>query len=207
MLSTEEKEELIGIVPLLSSRGLISPLSGGCLSIRKGDYFAITPDTFNPFTLKAEDLIILNVADGSYFEGNGRPNINYMFHALTYSRRRDARLIIFGTPPYATLLSATNLLPKTDLFVQSWMELGEIRKSTYALAGSAIFTGRVAEELMAANAVLLENYGVAVVASDPLQGYYRMELLENVSKMTVSLSKPIVKPFNSRQKLEIESTK
>ena len=81
------------------------------------------------------------------------------------------------------------------------MELGEIRKSTYALAGSAIFTGRVAEELMTANAVLLENYGVAVVASDPLQGYYRMELLENVSKMTVSLSKPIVKPFNSRQKL------
>ena len=201
MSENEEKRRLTKVTSHLADKGLIAPLSGGAISVRAGKHFIITSDTFNPYDVNEKDMLTANIADGIIISKNRSRNA--LVHAQIYQKREDVNVIIYGAPVYATLLSASSTLPQTDLFVEAWKELGEVGRSAYVAEESSIFSGRIAMELEHANAVLVENYGAIVVASDLLSAIYRFELLEKVSKMTVEISKLELKPLSYRQKLEI----
>ena len=201
MSESDIKSRLTRVTSHLADRGLISPLTGSAISIRAGKYFIITSDSFNPYEIAEKDLLTANIADGMVISQEGGKSRYTMVHAQIYQKRDDVNVILFGTPLYSTLLSASNRLPQTDLFVEAWKELGAVNKITYAPEESSILSGRVAMEMQNSNAVLIENYGALVVSSDMISASYRFELLEKVSKMTVETGRLEIKPLNSRQKI------
>ena len=201
MSGNEEIKGLLKAITILAQKDLISPLSGGCVSMRLGDHYLITPEFFNPYEIKEDDLIPVRIASGK--SERAGVNKDYLFHSLAYQTREDVNAIIFGTPTYATLLSSTNSLPRTDFFVDAWTVLGTVRKSTYTHRGTDVLAARVMEELHGSSVVLLENYGAITIGKSILEAAYRMELLEKVSKMTAYTSKLTIRPFNARQKLEL----
>ena len=201
MLDFIQENRLTKVLSLLAARGFIAPLSGGAVSVRSGENFIITSDDFNPYEISSKDLLTVDIKTGEPLSQYAKCNSNRQLHSMIYQKRDDVNVILFGTPLYSTLLSASNRLPQTDLFVEAWKELGAVNKITYAPEESSILSGRVAMEMQNSNAVLIENYGALVVSSDMISASYRFELLEKVSKMTVETGRLEIKPLNSRQKI------
>lgn len=205
MLDFIQENRLTKVLSLLAVRGFIAPLSGGAVSVRSGENFIITSDDFNPYEISSKDLLTVDIKTGEPLSQYAKCNSNRQLHSMIYQKRDDVNVIVFGIPHYSTLLSASNTTPKTDLFVQAWSELGEVRKCSYASEGSSVLSARIVEDLQRGNAVLIENYGVIVTGKDLLSAFYRLELLEKVSKMTFELNSPKIKQLSPRQKIEIRS--
>ena len=99
MIMNDDVSKLIEVCNNIYDRQLVSGKSGN-VSIRLGDYIAITP-TLKPINGLNEKEIVLVDMDGNSLT-NGDPSSEVGMHLGIYKKRDDINAIIHTHSPYAT---------------------------------------------------------------------------------------------------------
>lgn len=177
-----ERSQVASFMRRLYERGLTTCL-GGNISLRDGDLMFITPSGTDKGTIEAHQVGVLALT-GENKTPELRPSMETAMHLAVYRARPDVFAAVHAHPPVSSAFTALEGEVDTRLTAEGWLLLGRPVKAPYALMGSSLLAGRVAQALRSGNVVLMENHGVLTVGSTLLQAFERIEALESAARMT-----------------------
>lgn len=181
----EAREELAYFMRRLYEQGLTT-CSGGNLSARVGEgHVIITPSALDKGRMTGDQIGLLSL-EGENRTPRLKASIETGMHLAVYRVRPDVRAVVHAHPVTATAFSALTTDIDTKLTAEAYAVLGVPVKAPYALMGSEGLAERVAEAVMGADVVILENHGILTVGPTLLAAYDRLEVLEAAAKMTVA---------------------
>lgn len=178
------RHQLTEVMTRIYRQGMTT-VSGGNCSVREpnGDLW-ITPAGIDKGRLEPDDMVRV-AADGT-ITGRHRPSSEYPFHRQIYEARPDVRALVHAHPAALVAFSIARKLPDTRIYPQSRDLVGEVGYAPYALPGSEDLGRSIANAFLGGHyAVLLENHGVVVAGSDPLEAFWRFETLEYCAQINI----------------------
>lgn len=158
----DDVSKLIEVCNNIYDRQLVSGKSGN-VSIRLGNYIAITP-TLKPINGLNEKEIVLVDMDGNSLT-NGDPSSEVGMHLGIYKKRDDINAIIHTHSPYATGFSSSNKrMKRLEGF-------GEIKNPylphiEYEKPGSAELALKASEGIGDSDVLILKSHGVICVSEN-----------------------------------------
>ena len=178
------RERILQGAARLTARGLIARTWGN-LSARVSDtQLLITPSGLAYEGLRAEQLVLVNIEDGSY-EGSLRPSSERGIHAGAYRLRPEMNFVIH-THPYWASVAGVEGRALTGFFHPL---LGKrVPCAAYGLPGTEKLRQAVMEELAAwpdCRALLLRRHGALCLGRDMEDAFAAAEALEEVCEARV----------------------
>ena len=157
----------------------------GNISRRINDsLIAITPSGMDYYSLKLEDITILNM-NGEVVDGKRKPSIEYNMHLEIYKNRSEIGAVVHTHSTYCTALAmARKGIPAAaeDLIQITG---GDIKVSEYALPGSMELAKNAVKALEGRNAVILANHGALSAGKDLKETLKISLILEKTAKATI----------------------
>lgn len=145
---------------------------------------AITPSGMDYYSIKQEDITILNM-NGEVIDGKRKPSIEYNMHLEIYKNRSEIGAVVHTHSTYCTALAmARKGIPAAaeDLIQITG---GDIRVSEYALPGSIELAKNAVKALEGRNAVILANHGALSAGKDLKETLKISLILEKTAKATI----------------------
>ena len=169
-------------------RKLLSGLDGN-LSIKVKNYIYITRSTCHKGFLSFKDILLLdsygNVIEKS--DESYKPSIEKDMHINIYMKRNDIKAIIHTHPPYSTIWGTKKgFLPPRVVQPNSLSSSGSV-KIEYISPGSKDLSKKVAKELKNQDIIFLAYHGVVILGKNIEEAFFRLEDLENVCQIGLSL--------------------
>ena len=152
----ESISQLIDVCENIYDRQLVSGKSGN-VSLRLGDYIAITPTLKSLNNLKEEDIVLVDME--SNILTKGKPSSEVNMHLNVYKKRSDVNAIVHTHSPYVTGFAfSSKKLKKLEGF-------GEIKNPylpsiEYEKPGTIELANSVADNIEKENALILKKHGV-----------------------------------------------
>jgi len=176
------RELVVEICRTLLERGYLKATEGN-ISVRVPgeDAFAITPSNYDYGEMEPDDVCVLGL-DLQPLEGERKSSIETSMHAAVYERRHDVSVIIHTHQVYASVFALTRM-PIPALFDEQVLRLGRsVEVVDYGFSGTRFLRRNVARKVgSGANAFILANHGVLVLAGDKAGAIHNMVLLEKVA--------------------------
>ncbi|TGK84806.1 class II aldolase/adducin family protein [Leptospira bourretii] len=153
---------------------------GGNLAVRiDSELMAVTPSATDYYTMKPEDLCILQIKDLKMVDGTKQPTTESGVHASFFSLRPEIQVSLHTHQPLASAVSLLGL----DMDIESQegkKNIGNfVRIVSYAPSGTSFlvkaFRKRIIKET---NAYLLRNHGLVCGAMTLEQAIANVKLLE-----------------------------
>ncbi len=175
-----ERQSIVDLCLELSHRGFLAGV-GGNVALRLSDsVFAVTPSAADYYTMKAEDICMLNVHTLERVDTDNTltPSVESGLHAALFRRRPDLKASVHTHQPLASaaaLLHRPIPLPPEDQDL-----LGkEVALVPYGPSGSSLLVSALKKTLRDdINAYLLRNHGLVCAAPTlalGLDGVQRVE--------------------------------
>ena len=183
--SIEEAKQFVIKAGLeLSKAGLVARTWGN-ISARISDHqFVITPSGRGYESLTPDDIVVVNIADGSY-EGNVKPSGEKGVHAAVYEMRPGMNFVIHTHQNYASALSilgeAIPVKEDADRLILS----DEIPCAEYGMYATKKLVNAVKlqmQEHERSKAVLMKYHGALCMGKDYEEAFAAAYTLEKVSK-------------------------
>jgi len=121
--------------------------------------------------------------DGEGRPTSGRPSSEWPMHLAIYRARPDVGAVVHAHPPFATALACAGRGLDGAILSEVIISLGTVPLAPFALPSTEGLADRVATSLGDHAAVLLANHGAVTVGPDVRSAYYRMETLEQASRI------------------------
>lgn len=183
--SIEEAKEFVIKAGLeLSAAGLVARTWGN-ISARISDHqFVITPSGRGYDSLTPADIVVVNIADGSY-EGNVKPSGEKGVHAAVYEMRPGVNFVIHTHQNYASALSILGeVIPVKD--DDDRLILGdEIPCAEYGMYATKKLVNAIKEQMWEherSKAVLMKYHGALCMGRDYEEAFAAAYILEKISK-------------------------
>lgn len=182
----QAKQEVIRAGWKLLASGLIARTWGN-ISARVSDtQFVISPSGKDYNKLTPEDIVLVDIADGSW-EGEVKPSSEKGVHAAVYRLRPEACFVIHTHQDFATDLSVLGRNFHLTLSDQSIKEkLGPyIPTARYALSSTKALENNVAfclEKYPQSKAVLMRNHGTVCLGRDADEAFDIAQTLEEICR-------------------------
>ena len=174
-------------------KGLISS-SEGNISARLGaDRILITPSGLHKGFLEARQLLIVD-RDGQQIGPRVgavrdlKPTSELPLHLEVYKERRDVNTVVHAHPPATIALSIAGIPMAECLLPEVIVYLGLIPTAVYAAPGSAEFAKAVRQLISNHDALALERHGAVTVGATPMEGFMRMEIVEQNARISFMLT-------------------
>ena len=158
--------------------------------MRVGSVMLITPSGKDKALLSADDIAVVQIADGLNLTPDKKLSIESDMHRRIYLKRPDAGAVVHCHPVFCCLFSASEDEIDTSLIAESWFLLDKVKKVSYALMGTEELAEVVSDSSLERDALLLENHGALTIGNTLLSAFDRMECLEQAAKLTY-LSKAV----------------
>jgi len=180
-------EELIEYSKLAWDRGLTES-TGGNMSVRiDANTIYITPHSSIKHFLKPKDIIKISL-DDRVIEGDGEPSSERKMHFLIYKERPDINCVFHVHPTYATAFAVSNERIPINTLPEAALLLREIAYLPYRMPGTQEFADVFTPELKAGRDVfILQNHGVTVIGKSIKAVYEKLETLDFVAKVVLTL--------------------
>ena len=185
----EERESIAVFMKRCYDRGLTTA-TGGNISMRVGSVMLITPSGKDKALLSADDIAVVQIADGLNLTPDKKLIIESDMHRRIYLKRPDAGAVVHCHPVFCCLFSASEDEIDTSLIAESWFLLDKVKKVSYPLMGTEELAEVVSDSSLERDALLLENHGALTIGNTLLSAFDRMECLEQAAKLTY-LSKAV----------------
>ena len=175
MLLSEERAALAEAGRRLAARGLVIGTSGN-LSARVGDLVAVTPTGGVISELTAEQMTVINLADGGVVDGELAPTSEVPLHLAVYRATGAAAI----THTHAATSTAIGLVAdEIPLVHYAMLGLGgALRVAEYACYGTDRLAAHVVKALEFKQAALMRNHGSIAVGSSLAKALDNLELCE-----------------------------
>jgi L-fuculose-phosphate aldolase len=166
----------------LAERGFLAG-TGGNIALRiDAGHFAVTPSATDYYTMGADDVSVLRLADLRQIEGARAPSVESSLHARVLRARSDCHCSIHTHQPIA---SACTLLgrPLQVEDAEAQRLLGpQVALVGYAPSGTGWLAAKLSKALSPSiNAYLMRNHGVLCCAPDIASGMQTVAALESVA--------------------------
>ena len=170
----------------LARAGLV-PGTSGNLSVRVGDFVALSPSGLRIGRLRPEHITVTDL-DGHTVDGRHRPTSELPLHLAVY-RSTSALAIAHAHAVVSTAVSCTaEGLPSIHYNVVALG--GPVPVAPYATFGSEALAANVIESLgEARQAVLMQNHGSLAVGATLDEACDRLELLEWLCEVHVQAAR------------------
>lgn len=185
----EARQAVITTALRLKESNLIVRTYGNISCRVNEDQFVITPSGRDYETLKLEDIVLMNISDGSY-EGNLLPSSEYLVHRITYKIHPGAECVVHT---HQAAASALSILGRSFSDLRQYMPEGML--GDFSLIGDIIPTASYGENgskaLMKAvgtewekypmsQCLLMKNHGALCFGSSAVEAYHKAAMLERM---------------------------
>ena len=176
------RQSVVDLCIELAERGFLAG-TGGNIALRiDAEHFAVTPSATDYYSMSADDISVLRLADLRQVEGARAPSVESSLHARVLRARSDCHCSIHTHQPIAsacTLLGRP--LPVED--AEARRLLGPLVALVgYAPSGTGWLAAKLSKALSPAiNAYLMRNHGVLCCAPDIASGMQAVAALEAVA--------------------------
>lgn len=183
-MESGKKEEIAYFVNRLYARELTTA-RGGNISLRNGaNSILVTPSGLDKGRLTVENICEVST-DGKNLSGDLTPSMETSLHLKIYNRRDDIKAVVHAHPPWATILSASNIEIKTDFTGESRFILGQIANVPYALMGSEKLASAVSEAAANSDVIMMKNHGPVCLGLTLEEAFSKIEVLEAAARTTL----------------------
>jgi L-fuculose-phosphate aldolase len=159
----------------LAAVGLVSGSSGN-LSMRGGDFVAVTPTGMSIADMEPDDLAVIDM-DGTWVEGPYKPTSEVPLHLAIY--RSTAALAVAHTHAVTSAAVSCTCTELPPIHYNCLQLGGPVRVAEYATYGSQQLADNVVAALDGGrNAALMANHGSITYADTMPKACDRLELLE-----------------------------
>lgn len=148
----------------LAARDMVTGTTGN-VSVRRGGAIVITPSRTVYATMRRRDLVTVAL-DGTVRRGRRTPSRELALHLAVYAARADAGAVVHTHTPHATAWSFLDLPLRPRTEEMDYYDIGEVRTSRPAPAGSLQMARAAVSALGDARAVLLGRHGTLTVGAD-----------------------------------------
>lgn len=159
--------------------------TGGNLSVCDSEHkkMAITPSGIDYFSLKPEDIVILDIPTGKIIEGSQIPSSESDMHRIFYKYRKDISALVHTHSKYATAVSCLEQdgLPAIDYLLASAGTY--VPCAEYATYGTVALARNAYKAMEGKKAVLLSNHGAIAGGNDLAEAYHIAETVEFCSEI------------------------
>lgn len=158
----DDVSKLIEVCNNLYDKQLVSGKSGN-VSIRLGDYIAITPTLKSINGLDEEDIVLVDFNFNTL--SNGKPSSEVGMHLEIYKKRPDVNAIIHTHAPYATGFAFS------DKKIKRLEGFGQIKKPyiasiEYEKPGTENLALSTSNAIKEEDVLILKNHGVICVGEN-----------------------------------------
>lgn len=156
--------------------------TGGNVSIRHpgANAFLITPSSLPYETLQPEDIVVVDLGDGTY-EGRYKPSIEFHLHRNVYLARPDVSAIVHAHPPIASALAVVRKPLPLIIDACTFAFKDEVKVAEYGKPGSIELAENTVRALGDNTAVLLANHGILCVGDNLDDALARCEVLDKAT--------------------------
>jgi L-fuculose-phosphate aldolase len=167
------------------ARGLVGGGEGNASARLGADEFLVTRSGVNKGFLTHDDLVVV-AADGAPVRGAGRASSELAMHLAIYRLRPETGAVLHAHPAAAVAHTVAGQ-PIEALLPEAAVVLGErVPVAPFAVPGTPALAASLAAALAGgATVALLERHGAVALAADPLAAVDRLEVLENVAKISL----------------------
>jgi L-fuculose-phosphate aldolase len=193
MLFEKERNELVETGKKMISSGLVKG-TGGNLSVYfpKEQIMAITPGSMDYFSIKAEDIVLMNI-DEKIIEGRQKPSSEWRMHMIFYKKRKEARAVVHTHSSAAAAVSCLRRdLP--PIYYLTMMAGEDIKCSKYYRFGTEDLAEEAYKTMEGRSAALLANHGVITCSYSLARAYHIAEQVEYTADLFLkceSVGKPV----------------
>ena len=177
MLMQKEREAVVEYGKLLITSGLTKG-TGGNVSVanRELGYFALSPSGKDYFTIKPEEVAILDF-DGKIIEAPFKPSTEHELHRMIYVDRPEINGVIHAHTNYATTLGCMRWeLPALHYLVA--LAGKNVRCAEYATFGTKELAVNVVKAMKDRYAAIMANHGVITGGRDVANAFKKLEEIE-----------------------------
>lgn len=172
---------------LLESAGLVQGKTGrknGNMSVRvpDGSAMLITPSGVGYSSLKADDIVRVELDGGGHWTGPLRPSIEWRFHCDSYLAYESIQAIVHTHSPYGTA-RAISRRPIPAHHYEALLLGGSVPVADFAPPGSEDLSHNLVEALRGRKAALLANHGVVAVGVDLDEALANALLVEHLAHL------------------------
>jgi L-fuculose-phosphate aldolase len=170
-----ERDAVVSVSRRLVADGLVVGTAGN-VSVRSGEYLAVTPTAVCYDRLIAADVGVFAL-DGSAVDAPLAPTSEFALHQAVYAARPDTGAVVHTHSVAATALSClVPVIPAVHYYVALFG--GAPRVAPYVEYGTAALAAGTVVALEGRTACLLGNHGAVVLGDDLEQAYERARTLE-----------------------------
>ena len=187
------RQEIVRVGQLMYAKGFISA-SDGNISARLGpNRLLITPSGLHKGFLEPEQILIVDEngrKQGNYHPSNRqlRPTSELPMHLEAYRQRPDIEAVVHAHPPISVALSIAGIPMNDCLLPEVIVFLGLIPTTQYATPSSEENVRAIREFIGNHDALILQRHGSITVGNSPMQGFMRLETVEQNARITFMLA-------------------
>lgn len=187
------RAQIVTVCRLMYEKGFICA-SDGNVSARLGDgRILITPSGLHKGFLTAGDILTVDENGRRLGAASGpkrhlKPTSEMPMHLEAYRQRPDIGAVVHAHPPTTIALSIAGVPMADCLLPEVIVFLGIIPTTAYATPSSKENVRAIRELIRHHDALVLQRHGSLTVGSDPMQGFMRLETMEQNARIAFMLA-------------------
>lgn len=187
------RQDIVRVGQLMYKKGFISA-SDGNISARIGlGRILITPSGLHKGFLQPDQLLIVDeegwrVGPSTAASRKLEPTSELPMHLEAYRQRPDIGAVVHAHPPITIALSIAGIPLADCLLPEVIVFLGLIPTSQYATPSSEENVHAIRQLIANHDAIVLQRHGSLTVGDDPIQGFMRLETVEQNARIAFMLA-------------------
>jgi L-fuculose-phosphate aldolase len=189
----ELRQQIVRIGRLLYDKGFISASDGNISARMEPGRILITPSGLHKGFLEPDELLFVDeegnrVGTSSAASRRLKPTSELPMHLEAYRLRPDIGAVVHAHPPTTIALSIAGIPLADCLLPEVIVSLGLIPTTVYATPSSEENVSAIREFIRNHDALVLQRHGTVTVGSDPMQGFMRLETVEQNARVAYMLA-------------------
>jgi L-fuculose-phosphate aldolase len=187
------RQQIVRVGRLLYDKGFISASDGNISARMEHGRILITPSGLHKGFLSPDELLFIDeegnrVGISTSTNRKLKPTSELPMHLETYRLRPDIGAIVHAHPPITIALSIAGIPLADCVLPEVIVSLGLIPTTEYATPSSEESVRAIREFIHNHDALVLQRHGTVTVGSDPMQGFMRLETVEQNARIAYMLA-------------------
>lgn len=192
LMEGERRQEIVQVGRLMYEKGFIAA-SDGNVSVRLAPgRILITPSGLHKGFLEPGHLLTVDeqgqIVQRAPADRSLKPTSELPMHLEAYRRRGDINAVVHAHPPITIALSIAGIPMADCLLPEVIVFLGIIPTTQYATPSSVENVRAIREFIATHDALVLQRHGSLTVGDSPMQGFMRLETMEQNARIAFMLA-------------------
>lgn len=185
------RREIVQVGRLMYEKGFISASDGNISARLEPNRLLITPSGLHKGFLEPGELVIVDNNGqlvGSSPNRKLKPTSELPLHLEAYRQRPEINAVVHAHPPITIALSIAGISMADCLLPEVIVFLGLIPTTEYATPSSTESVRAIQELIINHDALVLRRHGSITVGDSPMQGFMRLETVEQNARIAFMLA-------------------